>query len=128
MSLHGANRARGTGLADNLHRHFCPAIERGFFIFRRFQCLILFIEPRPILRQTRSHRTSCDISAMPFAKMLRDRSKPFCDPAHQILEPTHRNPERTVALRNVFEAEDAALRAGLNNHRQTSRSFALILL
>lgn len=44
---------------------------------------------------------------------LRNRSKPFCDLARQIVETTPRNPERTVALRKLLEAKDAAVRAGL---------------
>lgn len=41
-------------------------------------------------------------------------SKPFCDHAHAMVEgPTAlpRNPERTVALRKLLEAKDAAVRA-----------------
>jgi len=54
-------------------------------------------------------------------------SKPFCDLAHAIVEgdnsqnsgvvtsgpPLPRNPERTVALRKLLEAKDAAVRAVL---------------
>lgn len=42
---------------------------------------------------------------------LRDRSKPFCDLARQIITSTPRNPERTVALRKLLEAKDANVRA-----------------
>lgn len=38
-------------------------------------------------------------------------SKPFCDLATQIVETLPRNPERTVALRKLLEAKDAAVRA-----------------
>lgn len=44
---------------------------------------------------------------------LKARSKPFCDLARQIVDTTSRNPERTVALRKLLEAKDAAVRAGL---------------
>lgn len=44
---------------------------------------------------------------------LQNRSKPFCDLARQIIDTTSRNPERTVALRKLLEAKDAAIRAGL---------------
>ena len=44
---------------------------------------------------------------------LRARSKPFCDVARQIVDTTPRNPERTVALRKLLEAKDAAVRAKL---------------
>lgn len=41
---------------------------------------------------------------------LQDVSKPFCDMA-QIVSNLPRNPERTVALRKLLEAKDAAVRA-----------------
>jgi hypothetical protein len=44
---------------------------------------------------------------------LRTRSRPFCDLARQIVDTTPRNAERTVALRKLLEAKDAAVRAGL---------------
>ena len=44
---------------------------------------------------------------------LRLRSQPFCDLARTIVETTPRNPERTVALRKLLEAKDAAIRAAL---------------
>lgn len=40
-------------------------------------------------------------------------SKPFADLAHAIVETLPRNPERTVALRKLLEAKDAAVRAKL---------------
>jgi hypothetical protein len=40
-------------------------------------------------------------------------SKPFCELAHAIVEDLPRNPERTVALRKLLEAKDAAVRAKL---------------
>lgn len=45
---------------------------------------------------------------------LKARSKPFCDLARQIVNSTPRNAERTVALRKLLEAKDAAVRAGLD--------------
>lgn len=45
---------------------------------------------------------------------LQARSKPFCDLARHIIDTTSRNPERTVALRKLLEAKDAAVRAGLD--------------
>jgi len=44
---------------------------------------------------------------------LRERSLPFCWLARQIIDTTPRNPERTVALRKLLEAKDAAVRAAL---------------
>ncbi len=41
---------------------------------------------------------------------LQEVSKPFCDLATFILT-LPRNPERTVALRKLLEAKDAAVRA-----------------
>lgn len=38
-------------------------------------------------------------------------SKPFCDLAAQVVLSLPRNPERTVALRKLLEAKDAAVRA-----------------
>lgn len=38
-------------------------------------------------------------------------SKPFGDLARQIVNNLPRNPERTVALRKLLEAKDAAVRA-----------------
>jgi hypothetical protein len=44
---------------------------------------------------------------------LQDVSKLFCRLAIQITETLPRNPERTVALRNLLEAKDCAVRARL---------------
>ncbi len=44
-------------------------------------------------------------------KLLQDVSAPFCELAEHVLETTPRNPERTVALRKLLEAKDAAVRA-----------------
>lgn len=38
-------------------------------------------------------------------------SKPFGDLAQQIVDTLPRNPERSVALRKLLEAKDAAVRA-----------------
>lgn len=42
---------------------------------------------------------------------LRDASQPFCELARHVVETLPRNPERTVALRKLLEAKDAAVRA-----------------
>lgn len=42
---------------------------------------------------------------------LRAVSKPFGDLASQIVDTLPRNPERTVAMRKLIEAKDAAVRA-----------------
>lgn len=44
---------------------------------------------------------------------LADVSAPFGDLADQIIKTLPRNPERTVALRKLLEAKDAAVRAWL---------------
>lgn len=44
---------------------------------------------------------------------LKAVSKPFGDMAHRLVESLPRNPERTVALRKLLEAKDAAVRAHL---------------
>jgi hypothetical protein len=45
---------------------------------------------------------------------LQEISKPFGDLAVQLCEATEPGPERTVALRKLLEAKDAAVRAKLN--------------
>lgn len=42
---------------------------------------------------------------------LQTVSKPFCDLADLVVDSLPRNPERTVALRKLLEAKDAAVRA-----------------
>ncbi len=44
---------------------------------------------------------------------LRKASEPFCNLAAQIIVEIPRNAERTVALRKLLEAKDAAVRAVL---------------
>lgn len=44
-------------------------------------------------------------------EVLKERSRPFCDLARQIISTTPRNPERTAALRKLLEAKDANVRA-----------------
>lgn len=44
---------------------------------------------------------------------LQDVSRPFAEMAARIVETLPRNPERTVALRKLLEAKDAAVRASL---------------
>lgn len=46
--------------------------------------------------------------------VLQAASKPFCDLARHIVETLPRNPERTVALRKLLEAKDAAVRSNVN--------------
>lgn len=45
---------------------------------------------------------------------LQAASKPFCDLANHIVETLPRNAERTVALRKLLEAKDAAVRANVS--------------
>lgn len=42
---------------------------------------------------------------------LQDVSRPFGEMAQTIVDTLPRNPERTVALRKLLEAKDAAVRA-----------------
>jgi len=44
---------------------------------------------------------------------LQGASAPFCKLARHIIDTTPRNAERTVALRKLLEAKDAAVRATL---------------
>ena len=44
---------------------------------------------------------------------LQSFSKPFADLAHWLVAATPASPERTVALRKLLEAKDAAVRASM---------------
>lgn len=44
---------------------------------------------------------------------LQVASAPFCILAHDLIHLLPRNPERTVSLRKLLEAKDAAVRAAL---------------
>lgn len=44
---------------------------------------------------------------------LADVSRPFGELAQQLVDTLPRNPERTVALRKLLEAKDAAVRAAV---------------
>jgi hypothetical protein len=44
---------------------------------------------------------------------LRNVSRPFGELANNIVDTLPRNPERTVALRKLLEAKDAAVRASI---------------
>ena len=47
-------------------------------------------------------------------------SKPFGELAERLVEELPRNPERTVALRKLLEAKDAAVRAKLAKDAEAS--------
>lgn len=49
-------------------------------------------------------------------------SEPFCALAWKIAENLEPGPERTVALRKLLEAKDAAVRAAVKGRGCTSRS------
>lgn len=51
---------------------------------------------------------------------LQEVSKPFCEHAERIVSTLPRNPERTVALRKLLEAKDAAVRALLSKDVSTT--------
>lgn len=44
---------------------------------------------------------------------MQEVSKPFCDLAQKVYETIASNPERSVALRKLLEAKDAAVRAAI---------------
>jgi hypothetical protein len=46
--------------------------------------------------------------------VLQAASQPFCSLARHIVETLPRNAERSVALRKLLEAKDAAVRANVN--------------
>jgi hypothetical protein len=43
--------------------------------------------------------------------LLKEGSQPFCELAQRVVEHYPMNPERTVCLRKLLEAKDAAVRA-----------------
>ena len=45
---------------------------------------------------------------------LQASSRPFCDLAHHLIVTLPRNAERSVALRKLLEAKDAAVRANVD--------------
>jgi hypothetical protein len=45
---------------------------------------------------------------------LQPYSKPFYELAHRLVDTLPRNPERSVALRKLLEAKDAAVRAHIH--------------
>ena len=47
-------------------------------------------------------------------KNLQAISQPFCELATRVCNTSEPGPERTVALRKLLEAKDAAVRAALN--------------
>lgn len=44
---------------------------------------------------------------------MQEVSRPFCELAEHVHATIQRNPERTVALRKLLEAKDAAVRASI---------------
>jgi hypothetical protein len=52
---------------------------------------------------------------------LQAASRPFCELAERLMEELPENPERTVALRKLLEAKDAAVRAVLYKDPLTGR-------
>jgi len=46
-------------------------------------------------------------------KPLADASRPFCELAHEVVLKFQQNAERTVCLRKLLEAKDAAVRTVL---------------
>lgn len=65
---------------------------------------------RPVQREQREHLEQFfEYSHLP--PHLQAVSRPFCELARLVLDTLPRNPERTVALRKLVEAKDAAVRA-----------------
>jgi hypothetical protein len=60
------------------------------------------VESDPLLRFFAYEHLRADLQAV---------SKPFHDMAHALVHQLPRNAERTVALRKLLEAKDAAVRA-----------------
>jgi hypothetical protein len=73
-------------------------------------CVLSTGTPIPPVRSVRDHiEQFFDYAHLPADKQA--VSKLFGDLAKQIVETIPRNPERTVALRKLLEAKDAAVRA-----------------
>jgi hypothetical protein len=79
--------------------------------------------PDPALAEARAVDRSAQLAAehgmlqfFSYAHLpphLMEVSMPFCDLAEDLVVRLPRNPERTVALRNLLAAKDAAVRAKL---------------
>lgn len=52
---------------------------------------------------------------------LQGASRPFCDLAHHLIVTLPRNTERSVALRKLLEAKDAAVRANVDTQPKAAR-------
>ena len=50
-----------------------------------------------------------------LSKKLQEISRPFSELAYALEETLPKNPEKSVALRKLLEAKDAAVRAALDN-------------
>lgn len=74
------------------------------------------IHPAPIEFSADEIKTDDILRFFHYAHLppvLQERSAPFCKLARLLIDTTPRNPERTVALRKLIEAKDAAVRAGV---------------
>lgn len=72
------------------------------------------IHPPPIEFTDEEVRTDYILQFFHYAHLpahLQEKSRPFCALARTIIDTLPRNPERTVALRKLLEAKDAAVRA-----------------
>lgn len=87
--------------ANPLARHLSPPFTRFPLHMARRD---VYGEHEPMLRWFRYEH-------LPPA--LQERSRPFGELAQHIVDTLPRNPERTVALRKLLEAKDAAVRAAL---------------
>lgn len=74
------------------------------------------IHPKP------DEATECELNTDPILRFfhyqhlpdkLKESSKPFCSLALNLVRTLPKNAERTVALRKLLEAKDAAVRANL---------------
>jgi hypothetical protein len=71
-------------------------------------------EPTPNVAVTSENSPDHIMQFFAFAHLpthMQAVSSPFCDLANVIVATMPRNPERTVALRKLLEAKDAAVRA-----------------
>jgi hypothetical protein len=80
------------------------------------KCFQKFAEsatPADLLKAAASDMLESDFSYAHLPPKMQEISMPFCILAGSVVNQLPRNPERTVALRKLLEAKDAAVRAAI---------------
>ena len=112
----------GDTAARWFHLLACDLLARGASV----SCLTVSDEPRERIEEARARLTEAApagrirFQSFPLRapvgavrRKLRNVSRPFSELAQKVVAELPRNPERTVALRKLLEAKDAAVRARL---------------